>query len=70
MILCTDDSGVFDTSLSKEYAIAAQAFGLSHTELWELSKQAIEHTFLSTAEQEVLRERWDQQYATNAYTWS
>ena len=60
VILCTDDSGVFNTSLSKEYAIAMQAFGLSQEELWQLSKQAIEHTFLSEGDKAQLRQRWVQ----------
>ncbi len=64
MVLCTDDSGVFDTSLSKEYAIAAQAFSLSQEDLWQLSRRAIEHTFLSGTEKQELRSRWDQQHAT------
>ncbi len=61
MILCTDDSGVFHTTLSKEYAIAAQAFKLSQIDLWQLSRQAIEHTFLSTQEKKDLHQRWAQQ---------
>jgi adenosine deaminase len=60
-VLCTDDSGVFNTTLSQEYAIAAQAFGLSHDDLWELSRQAVEHTFLSDNEKEALRQRWVRQ---------
>jgi hypothetical protein len=28
VVLCTDDSGVFNTTLSKEYSIAAHAFHL------------------------------------------
>lgn len=63
-MLCTDDSGVFNTSLSQEYAIAAQAFGLSHDDLWELSLQAVEHAFLSDNEKEELRQRWVQQPAS------
>ena len=65
MVLCTDDSGVFDTSLSKEYAIAAQAFGLSQNDLWQLSRQAIEHTFLEDPEKLRLYEMWDQQHCAN-----
>ena len=64
MVLCTDDSGIFDTSLSKEYAIAAQAFSLSQKDLWQLSQRAIEYTFLSDTEKQQLRVRWDQQHAT------
>ena len=62
VILCTDDSGVFHTSLSKEYAIAAQAFGLSQSDLWQLSEQAIEHAFLSEDDKHELRQRWAEQH--------
>jgi adenosine deaminase len=55
VILCTDDSGVFSTSLSREYALAAKAFGLSVEDLRALSHAAIEQTFLSPEEKEKLR---------------
>ena len=58
VVLCTDDSGVFSTSLSREYAIAAQAFGLSHAELWALAEGAIAHTFLPAPDQTLLREEF------------
>lgn len=55
IILCTDDSGVFSTSLSQEYAIAAKAFDLSRHQLVALAEGAIDHTFLSAAEKAQLR---------------
>ncbi|XP_065879337.1 N6-mAMP deaminase-like [Euphorbia lathyris] len=45
IILCTDDSGVFSTSLSKEYSIASSAFGLGKKELFELARNGIEYIF-------------------------
>ncbi|KAK9809207.1 hypothetical protein WJX72_011389 [[Myrmecia] bisecta] len=58
VVLCTDDSGVFCTSLSREYAITAQAFQLSDAQLTQLSLQSIEHTFLDKAGKEQLRQRF------------
>jgi len=46
VVLCTDDQGVFQTSLSKEYAIAAQAFHLSEDDLWMLVLRSVDYTFL------------------------
>lgn len=57
VVLCTDDSGVFQTSLSKEYAIAAQAFKLSNQDLCNLVLQSIHYTFLGTDEQVALKKR-------------
>ncbi|KMS96732.1 hypothetical protein BVRB_8g200370 [Beta vulgaris subsp. vulgaris] len=53
LVLCTDDSGVFSTSLSKEYAIAAAAFGIGKKDLFQLARNAVE---LSFAGEKVVRE--------------
>ncbi|RDX68165.1 Adenosine deaminase-like protein [Mucuna pruriens] len=55
LVLCTDDSGVFSTSLSNEYKIAASSFGLGRKELFELSKNAIEFIFADNVVKEDLR---------------
>ena len=47
MVLCTDDQGVFQTSLSKEYAIAAQAFHLSEDDMWTLVLRSVDYAFLA-----------------------
>lgn len=40
--LCTDDSGVFETTLSNEFLIAATAWNLTNRELFELSQRSID----------------------------
>lgn len=57
MVLCTDDSGVFSTSLSKEYALAAEAFGLSHEQLFALACAGVDHSFASREEKALLMGR-------------
>lgn len=57
VVLGTDDSGVFCTTLSREYAIAAHAFSLTRPQLMDLADGAVEHTFLSDAEKQALRSR-------------
>ncbi|KAL1320236.1 hypothetical protein AAHE18_14G041900 [Arachis hypogaea] len=59
VVLCTDDSGVFSTSLSKEYKIAADAFGLGKRELFELSRNAVELIFAERQVQEDLTKYFD-----------
>lgn len=41
----TDDKGVFTTSLTEEYCIAAETFSLSRHDLWTLSLGAIDAVF-------------------------
>ncbi|KAK7264500.1 hypothetical protein RJT34_32109 [Clitoria ternatea] len=55
LVLCTDDSGVFSTSLSNEYKIAASSFGLGKKEMFELSKNAIEFIFADNVVKKELR---------------
>ncbi|CAA0826528.1 adenosine/AMP deaminase family protein [Striga hermonthica] len=45
LILCTDDAGVFSTSLSSEYALASSAFGLGKREMFQLAQQGINFIF-------------------------
>ena len=47
--LCTDDSGVFATCLSREYALAATAFKLTRQQLWALATSSIQHCFAPPA---------------------
>jgi adenosine deaminase len=43
--------------LSKEFAIAAKAFGLSKEQLFGLCKRAVEYTFLEEHEKARLRQQ-------------
>ena len=60
VILCTDDSGVFSTSLSREYAIAAQAFNLDEAALFKLAEGGLQHCFCSENVKVQLSERFKQ----------
>ncbi|KAJ1292263.1 hypothetical protein BS78_02G378600 [Paspalum vaginatum] len=43
--LCTDDCGLFSTSLSNEYYLVATTFGLSKSELFQLAQDAVQFVF-------------------------
>ncbi|XP_021294696.1 adenosine deaminase-like protein [Herrania umbratica] len=55
LVLCTDDSGVFSTSLSGEYRLASSAFGLRKTEMFQLAETAIDFIFADDGVKEELR---------------
>lgn len=54
--LCTDDPGLFHTSLSDEYIAAARAFGLSRAELLRIAEGAVEFCFAGEATRKHLRD--------------
>ncbi|XP_006658069.1 N6-mAMP deaminase [Oryza brachyantha] len=54
--LCTDDSGLFSTSLSNEYYLVASTFGLSKAELFQLAQDAVEFVFAGDEVKKTLRE--------------
>ena len=56
-MLHADDSSVFDTSLSQEYAIAAASFGLSEGQLQALAGSAADYTFLNAEARAQLKQR-------------
>lgn len=59
LILCTDDSGVFSTSLSHEYALAASTFGLGKTDMFLLVRNAIEFIFADDSVKKTLKQIFD-----------
>lgn len=59
IVICTDDKGVFSTSLSNEYAIASQVRGMSMPQMFELSKSSIDCIFADNQLKKRLRERWN-----------
>ncbi|XP_071479126.1 N6-Methyl-AMP deaminase-like [Diadema antillarum] len=57
-VICTDDKGVFSTTLSEEYLLAATTFGMSRRDLWSLSEGAIDHVFASEEVKGLLHRVW------------
>ncbi|XP_060533114.1 adenosine deaminase-like protein [Cylas formicarius] len=53
--LCTDDKGVFNTSLSKEFFLAYQHLNLNREQLWKISRNSIDYSFASNREKQELR---------------
>lgn len=58
LALCTDDKGVFHTTLSSEYTIAANTFGLTRHELFVLSQGTLALIFADTATRAILEADW------------
>lgn len=54
VVLCTDDCGVFDTSLTKEFIQAYTAFDLDRRDINLLSQHAINSSFASQQEKSQL----------------
>ncbi|KAG0469597.1 hypothetical protein HPP92_015648 [Vanilla planifolia] len=56
LVLCTDDTGLFSTSLSNEYYLAATTFGLDKESILQLSTNAIHYVFADNELKKTLRE--------------
>jgi adenosine deaminase len=55
LILCTDDPGVFSTTISWEYALAGSCFELTKAELFQLAKGAVKFIFADDKLKQTLR---------------
>ncbi|CAB4008894.1 adenosine deaminase isoform X1 [Paramuricea clavata] len=58
VVICTDDKGVFMSSLSDEYLLVAKTFSLSKLDLWKLSYDSINYIFEQNTVKEQLRTKW------------
>ncbi|XP_057463155.1 N6-mAMP deaminase [Actinidia eriantha] len=59
MVLCTDDVGVFSTSLSGEYVLASSTFGLGRSKMFHLARNAVEFVFSDDVVKQELRQIFD-----------
>ncbi|KAG8181364.1 hypothetical protein JTE90_008838 [Oedothorax gibbosus] len=59
-VLCTDDKGVFNTSLSDEYYLASQHYSLSKDDLFKISYESISYSFCTELEKSLLRQHWEE----------
>ncbi|XP_016443942.2 N6-mAMP deaminase [Nicotiana tabacum] len=59
IVLCTDDSGVFSTSVSGEYSLAASAFGIQNREMFQLARSAINFIFAGDKVKQELEQLFD-----------
>lgn len=54
-VLCTDDSGVFNTSLTDEFQLACDAFALSKTHCITMTMDAVQHSFATPEEKLMMK---------------
>ncbi|KAG5872766.1 hypothetical protein JTB14_005798 [Gonioctena quinquepunctata] len=60
--ICTDDKGVFSTSLCKEYELVQKHFKLSFDQLWQISFRSVKQSFATDVEQRRLMYKLFQWY--------
>ncbi|XP_014671937.1 PREDICTED: adenosine deaminase-like protein [Priapulus caudatus] len=57
-IPCTDGGAIFETSLSREYYLLAEHYGLTRRQLYDISLRSIDHAFTDETTRDALRRRW------------
>lgn len=56
VVLCTDNPGILNATLTDHYALVQRELGLSEQELWALSEKSIEYIFAGEEVKAQLRE--------------
>ncbi|XP_016960076.1 adenosine deaminase-like protein [Drosophila biarmipes] len=65
-VICTDDSGIFDTTLTQELLLAAETFGLTREQCIKLTLEAVHHSFASDQDKKEMEEKVAKYVATLA----
>lgn len=58
--LCTDDSGIFQTTLSKELSLVAATFNLDRNQVAAMNRQTIDFAFIPESDKQALKRKIDQ----------
>lgn len=69
MVICTDDSGVFNITLTSEVHRVCETFSLSHEDIFHLEQRSLEYGFIDRKKKEQLRQIFQtfhqKQFGTN-----
>lgn len=60
-IICTDDKGVFSTTLSEEYYLMARTFNLTKEQVWNLTYRSIDYIFEGDMVKNALKQIWKEE---------
>jgi hypothetical protein len=68
--LNTDDAGIFETDLAREFCLAASTYNLTWEEVKRVARQSLESSFASPREKSGLLAAWTQAIADFESSWS
>lgn len=69
LVINTDDAGIFQTTMTNEFCLAATTFKLNWDEVKQLARNSLQHSFLPASERRELLQAWETKIVNFEQTW-